>query len=101
MPSAMRASRSITIAPKMPNESLLSAEKNFLFVQSEDAGKELALLYSLVVSCDRLGKTPVTYLTDVLHRIDGTPKDRLAELLPDRWEPPSSPPLAADPISVD
>ena len=75
--------------------------KNFLFVQSEDAGKELALLYSLVVSCDRLGKNPVTYLTDVLHRIDGTPKDRLAELLPDRWEPPSSPPLVADPISVD
>ena len=75
--------------------------KNFLFVQSEDAGKELALLYSLVVSCDRLGKNPVTYLTDVLHRIDRTPKDRLATLLPDRWEPPVDPTPSADPIAAD
>ena len=29
--------------------------KNFMFVHSEEAGKELALLYSLVVSCTRLG----------------------------------------------
>lgn len=75
--------------------------KNFLFVQSEDAGKELALLYSLVVSCDRLGKNPVTYLTDVLRRIDRTPRDRLADLLPDRWEPPGTPTPPAEPIPVD
>lgn len=75
--------------------------KNFLFVQSEDAGKELALLYSLVVSCDRLGKNPVTYLTDVLRRIDRTPRDRLAELLPDRWEPPATPTPPTEPIVVD
>lgn len=75
--------------------------KNFLFVQSEDAGKELALLYSLVVSCDRLGKNPVTYLTDVLHRIDRTPDDSLADLLPDRWEPPAVPTLPAEPIAAD
>jgi transposase len=75
--------------------------KNFLFVQSEEAGKELALLYSLVVSCDRLGKNPVTYLTDVLHRIDRTPRDQLADLLPDRWEPPALPTPPAEPISVD
>lgn len=75
--------------------------KNFLFVQSEEAGKELALLYSLVVSCDRLGKNPVTYLTDVLHRIDRTPRDHLEDLLPHRWGPPATPSPPAEPLAVD
>jgi transposase len=70
--------------------------KNFLFVHSEDAGKELALLYSLVVSCTRLGVNPVEWLADVLDRIDKTADDYLRELLPDRWKPPSAPPDAAD-----
>lgn len=59
--------------------------KNFLFVHSEDAGKELALLYSLVVSCTRVGVNPVEYIADVLDRIDKIAD--YAELLPDRWTP--------------
>ncbi|MBX3209769.1 MAG: IS66 family transposase [Labilithrix sp.] len=70
--------------------------KNFLFVHSEDAGKELALLYSLVVSCARLGVNPVEYLADILDRIDKTADDHLRELLPDRWTPPRGPPAPAD-----
>lgn len=65
--------------------------KNFLFVHSEDAGRELALLYSLVVSCTRVGVNPVEYLADVLDRIDKTADDDYAELLPDRWKPPAKP----------
>ena len=65
--------------------------KNFLFVHSEDAGKELALLYSLVISCTRVGVNPVEYLADVLDRIDKTADDHLADLLPDRWKPPPAP----------
>lgn len=65
--------------------------KNFLFVHSEEAGKELALLYSLVVSCTRVGVNPVEYLADILDRIDKTADQDLAELLPDRWKPPSTP----------
>ncbi|MBN9163738.1 MAG: IS66 family transposase [Myxococcales bacterium] len=68
--------------------------KNFLFVHSEEAGKELALLYSLVVSCTRVGVNPVEYLADVLDRIDKTADANYAELLPDRWKPPPKP---ADP----
>ena len=63
--------------------------KNFLFVHSEDAGKELALLYSLVVSCTRVGVNPVEYIADVLERIDKTADH--AELLPDRWTPAPAP----------
>jgi transposase len=61
--------------------------KNFLFVHSEDAGKELALLYSLVVSAARSGVNPVEYLADVLARIDAD----LPDLLPHRWKPPPKP----------
>jgi len=70
--------------------------KNFLFVHSEEAGKELALLYSLVVSCTRVGVNPVEYLADVLDRIDKTTDDNLAELLPDRWKPPPKPAPTTD-----
>jgi transposase len=59
--------------------------KNFLFVHSEDAGNELALLYSLVVSCTRVGVNPVEYIADVLDRVDKT--HDYAELLPHRWAP--------------
>jgi transposase len=65
--------------------------KNFLFVHSEEAGKELALLYSLVVSCTRVGVNPVEYIADVLDRIDKTADQGLRELLPDRWKPPPKP----------
>lgn len=70
--------------------------KNFMFVQSEEAGKELALLYSLVVSCTRLGVNPVDYLADVLDRIDKTADDGMRDLLPDRWKPPPKPALVTD-----
>lgn len=64
--------------------------KNFLFVQSKESGDELALLYSLVVSCTRVGVNPVEYVADVLDRIDKTAEDNYAELLPDRWKPASA-----------
>ncbi len=71
--------------------------KNFLFVHSEEAGKELALLYSLVVSCTRVGVNPVEYLADVLGRVGGiTDADEIAALLPHRWKPPPKPGEAVD-----
>jgi transposase len=59
--------------------------KNFLFVQSQEAGEALALLYSLTTSCARLSKNPLDYLEDVLDRIDATKVSDLRNLLPDRW----------------
>jgi transposase len=70
--------------------------KNFMFVHSEEAGKELALLYSLVVSCTRLGVNPVDYLADVLDRIDKTADDGMRELLPDRWKPAAKAAISTD-----
>ena len=71
--------------------------KSFLFVHSEEARKELALLYSLVVSCTRVGVNPVEYLADVLARIDKiVDADEIAALLPHRWKPSPKPSDAVD-----
>ena len=60
------------------------------------AGQRSAILYSLVVSCERHGKNPYGYLRDVLTRLPAmTTKDDLAPLLPANWKPPVAPLLAA------
>jgi transposase len=64
--------------------------KNWLFTGSENGGKTMAVLFSVVSSCQRHGHDPFAYLRDVLERIPTLPKERLAELLPDRWSPPKA-----------
>ncbi len=59
--------------------------KNFLFVGHEDAGANIAGLYSLVSTCEANGVNPLAYLTDVLGRL-GSAKV-LDDLLPHRWRP--------------
>ena len=63
-------------------------KKNWLFIGHPNAGKRSAIIYSLVVSCQRHGKDPQAYLTDVLRRIPAmTNQDDLSELLPANWQP--------------
>jgi hypothetical protein len=52
---------------------------------SEAGGKTMAVLFSLVSSCQRHGHDPFVYLRDVLTRLLSHPKERLVDLLPDRW----------------
>ena len=61
--------------------------KNFMFVGHEDAGQNLAILYSLMATCEEHGVDPHAYLADVLVRIDRHPNKLIDELLPDRWAP--------------
>ena len=60
-------------------------------MHSEDAGKELTLLYSLIISTTHYKINPVEYLADVLARIDVTSDADLPDLLPHRWKPPPKP----------
>ena len=60
--------------------------KNWLFVGSDKGGQTAAVLYSYISTCHRLGIEPWAYLQDVLNRLPTLPKERLAELLPDRWQ---------------
>jgi hypothetical protein len=47
----------------------------------------MAVLFSVVSSCQRHGHDPFVYLRDVLERLPTLPKERVSELLPDRWMP--------------
>jgi transposase len=63
-------------------------KKNFLFIGHPDAGQRSAIIYSLVVSCQRHGINPMDYLRDVLTRLPRmTTSDDLDCLTPSRWKP--------------
>ena len=63
-------------------------KKNWLFIGHPDAGQRSAIIYSLVVSCQRHGKDPLAYLRDVLRRLPAmTNQDDLTPLTPAAWQP--------------
>ena len=63
-------------------------KKNWLFIGHPDAGQRSAVLYSLIVSCQRQGKDPLAYLRDLLTRLPRlSNQDDLAPLTPARWQP--------------
>jgi transposase len=61
--------------------------KNFLFVGSNEAGENLAGLYTLIATCEANQVNPVKYLEDVLLRVQTRPASRIDELLPHNWSP--------------
>jgi transposase len=68
--------------------------KNFLFVGTDEAGENLAGLYSLIATCEANGVNPVEYLADMLLRVQTHPASRIDELLPHNWTPPRPEPSA-------
>lgn len=63
-------------------------KKNWLFVGHPDAGQRSAIIYSIVVSCQRHRKDPLAYLRDVLTRLPQmTTRDDLTVLTPANWKP--------------
>lgn len=65
---------------------LVLGRKNWMFLGSASAGLPTAAILSVVQTCVHLKIDPCAYLTDILPRIKTHPPDRLAELLPDRWQ---------------
>jgi hypothetical protein len=64
--------------------------KNWLFIGHPDAGQRSAIIYSIVISCQRHEKDPLDYLRDVLTRLPTmSNQDDLAPLLPINWQPVS------------
>jgi hypothetical protein len=62
--------------------------KNYLFFGSHRAAARAAVLYSITRTCALRAVQPLPYLTDVLRKLAaGWPKNRIDELLPDRWQP--------------
>lgn len=65
--------------------------KNWLFAGSDTGGKTAATLMSLCATCQELRIDPFAYLRDVLDRVSTHPHSRIADLLPDRWQPAEIP----------
>jgi transposase len=62
-------------------------KKNWLFIGHPDAGRRSAILYSIIVSCQRHGVEPLAYLRDVLARLPAmTNQDDLDPLTPSKWK---------------
>jgi transposase len=59
---------------------------NWLFAGSLRAGKRAAAIMSLVHSARLNEHDPYAYLKDVLERLPTQPANRIAELLPHRWQ---------------
>jgi len=63
-------------------------KKNWMFIGHPDAGQRSAIIYSIVVSCQRHGIEPFAYIKDVLTRLPKmTNRDKLDDLLPSSWKP--------------
>jgi len=60
--------------------------KNYLFAGHDAAAQNLAILQSIVVSCEMNGVNPETYIADVLVRVQTHKHKDIADLLPHRWK---------------
>ena len=56
--------------------------KNWLFFNSDQCGKSLAILSSFTATCQQFGINPWTYLRDNLTKLPTTPAEQLHTLLP-------------------
>jgi transposase len=60
-------------------------KKNHLFFGSECAGKQNAVIYSVIETCKKLGINPADYLSDVLARLPELTNHQARELTPAKW----------------
>lgn len=64
-------------------------KKNYLFIGSPEAGKRSAIIYSIIVSCERHGIDPLSYMRDVLGQMAKLGKNckQVDHLMPSNWSP--------------
>ena len=61
-------------------------KKNWLFFGSAEAGKNSAIIYSLLESCRMLDINPQDYLRDVLNRLPSMTNQTARQFTPSRWK---------------
>ena len=62
-------------------------KKNWLFIGHPDAGDRSAIIYSIVVTCERYGIDPLAYVADMLRRLPALKnRDDIDALLPVNWK---------------
>lgn len=64
--------------------------KNYLFCWTEVGAEKVAIIQSLIYTCQLHGISPWDYLTDVAMRLSTHPASRVAELTPRLWKTTAS-----------
>lgn len=59
--------------------------KNWLFIGAEEAGKQAAILYTILESCRKHGIDPLEYLRDILTRLPEETNQTVRTLTPRAW----------------
>ena len=63
-------------------------KKNWLFIGHPDAGEKSAVIYSIVVFCQRHGIDPFEYFKDVLGRLPSmSNQDDMSAFFSENWKP--------------
>lgn len=63
-------------------------KKNWLFIGSPQAGGRGAIIYSVLITCQRFGVDPHDYLRDVLTRVPAMSNQAdYTQLMPQNWKP--------------
>lgn len=66
--------------------SVVLGRRNWLHVGQETGGERAANLFSLMVTCKRLGVEPYAYLHDILRRLPSHPNNDIWQLTPRGWK---------------
>jgi hypothetical protein len=66
--------------------SVVLGRRNWLHVGQEAGGEKAANLFSLMITCKRLGVEPYAYLHDILRRLPNHPNKDIWQLTPRGWK---------------
>lgn len=66
--------------------SVVLGRRNWLHVGQEAGGEKAANLFSLMITCKRLGAEPYAYLHDILRRLPNHPNKDIWQLTPRGWK---------------
>jgi len=66
--------------------AVVLGRRNWLHVGQEAGGEKAANLFSLLITCKRLGVEPYAYLHDILRRVPSHPNKDIWQLTPRGWK---------------
>lgn len=66
--------------------NVVLGRRNWLHVGQEAGGEKAANLFSLMITCKRLGVEPYAYLLDILRRLPSHPNKDIWQLTPRGWK---------------
>jgi hypothetical protein len=78
--------------------SVVMGRRNWLHVGQEVGGERAANLFSLTISCHRLGVEPYAYLCDIIPRLSRHPQRDIWQLTPRGWKETFGPKPSQSPI---